>query len=665
MPGKKIIQKSPEYLKAWEEFVSRGEINDHIIRPVILDSWKRSKMYGVDPHKTRNGKRLTKAQFKEKYKLNEKLIDISMPFMTKLYNFVKNSGFIVRLSDNEGYVMHTLGDKDIITKGKQLNILPGSNCSEEYIGTNAIGTSIITDCPLQVFAAEHYCRDYHVWTSSACPIHDNNGQITGVLSMTGNSDKVHPHTLGIVVAAAVAIEYQMELDQINRQLILANKHFYAIMESISEGLLSIDSNGKITDINHYARNLMNVKQEDVLGKPLNLIFGGHAKKIERVLNKGVGFSDDEMILETYRGNMRCLVNTLPIMDENEKPAGVVVTFREIRQVHNLVNKMIGAEARFTFNDILGQSTQLEESIHLAKIAAQNNTTVMLYGESGTGKEMFAQAIHNSSARRNGPFVFINCGAIPRELVASELFGYEEGAFTGAKRGGHPGKFELADGGTIFLDEIGDMPLDTQVNLLRVLESRQIIRIGGQKVIPVNVRVIAATNKNLEEEVKAGTFRQDLFYRLNVTPIKIPPLRERKDDIPILIEHFSKKVARQMGKSINRIDEKFVKAMLNYNWPGNVRELQNVLQQVINLVNDVELTVDYLPESFQTAETKAVDSGVKSALSIEEAEQRTIINALKVSGGNVSKAARILGIGRNTLYRKMGKYDIDHSHYHAS
>lgn len=659
MPAKEILRQKPNIYKAWKKFITRGKIDSKTIQPVIIESWKRCVKYGIDPfgkHNTRLDERELNLRF-EKFHY---LIKVARPFMQSLYKFVKDSGFIVRLSDNEGCILETLGDKSILDSSKELNILPGDNCSEQIIGTNAIGTCLVTQKPLQVFAAEHYCKAYHSWTTSACPIKDTKGRIIGALGMTGSYEKVHPHTLGMIIAAVEAIENQLKLEESNRKLLMSNQHFYAIMESISEGLISIDNNGNITDINLEARKLFGIKEEDVLGKHIKKLFNSNYKKIQRVLNHGKGFAEEEIVLYTKRrGTVRFISTATPIKDEKNNTAGAVITLREIKTVHNLINKMIGSEARFTFESIIGKSKKLLEAIKIAKLAAENDTNVLLQGESGTGKEMFAQAIHNNSSRRDGPFIFINCGAIPRELVASELFGYVEGAFTGARKGGHPGKFELADGGTIFLDEIGDMPLDTQANLLRVLETKEIRRIGGKKVIPINVRVIAATHKNLEKEVEHGNFRQDLFFRLNVTPIKIPPLRERKEDIPLLVKHFTKKISHQMNKHIEDIHPEVIDIMCKYNWPGNVRELQNILQQAINLCDSKLLALEHLPDSIKNVPTiTSTLYSTKALKSLEELEAEAIYKTLKVFKGNVTKTAKILGIGRNTLYRKIKKYGIN-------
>jgi len=290
------------------------------------------------------------------------------------------------------------------------------------------------------------------------------------------------------------------------------------------------------------------------------------------------------------------------------------------------------------------------------MAASSDSNVLLLGESGVGKEMFAQSIHNASSRSREPFFAINCAALPRELVSSELFGYEEGAFTGARKGGNPGKFELADQGTIFLDEIGEMPLDLQGTLLRVLEEGTIIRLGGREVIPVNVRIIAATNKNLPEEVRRGNFRLDLYYRLGVINIKIPSLRERKGDIPLMVDHFIRIIGPKLGKKINHIEDAAMDIMLNYDWPGNVRELNNVLERAINMTTGDVLTAEVLPPEIRKPGPDFMPLWEKG-FSKDSLEEQLIRNYLHKFQGNKSRVARELGISRSSLYRKLEKYSI--------
>lgn len=663
MPTKELLNRNRTFREAWKKFVINGELEKEVLRDFIAASWIRSKEYGVDPFTEKVKVDLNKEEIKKRYEQFRPLLKTAKPFMNSLYKIVGNSGLLVRLTDKGGYVLECIGDKDLVPKYGILNMYKGCNVKEEVIGTNAIGTALYTGEPIQVIGAEHFCKQYHGWSSSACPIRNDKGEILGILSMTGPYDKVHPHTLGMVVASAEAIENQLKLDPINKQLEIANKHFHAIMESISEGLICVDKEGIITDINLFARKLLSIKEKDVVGKNINgTICEEYSDRIVRAIRRGRKFEEEETYFKLKKGKkLSCIATITPINDpETNRLEGVVITFKEAKVIHSLVNKIVGAEARFKFSDILGNSEGIKESINLAKKCAQHNTTVLLHGESGTGKELFAQSIHNASSRRKNPFIFLNCGAIPRELVASELFGYVEGAFTGAKRGGHPGKFELADGGTIFLDEIGDMPLDAQTNLLRVLETREVVRVGGHEVIPVDVRVIAATHKDLEKEVELGNFRQDLYYRLNVMPIKIPPLRERKEDIRLFSDYFIKRYSDKMNKEVKGINDSFYRGLMSYNWPGNVRELQNVMQQIINILeNDETLSFKYLP-SYMKSNSVTESLGISNKLlSLEEVERITIEKTIRQVNGNIALASRHLGISRSSLYRKIYKYELEH------
>ncbi len=272
--------------------------------------------------------------------------------------------------------------------------------------------------------------------------------------------------------------------------------------------------------------------------------------------------------------------------------------------------------------------------------------------------MFAQAIHNESPRKGGPFVAINCAAIPRELIGSELFGYVEGAFTGAKRGGSPGKFELADGGTIFLDEIGEMPLELQATLLRVIEQRALFRIGGREVIPVDVRIIAATNQDLQSRVQQGLFRQDLFYRLNVMSIKMIPLRQRADDIPLLANYFYQRFIKKLGKKVYPIPKEFIGRLYHHSWPGNIRELQNAIERCVNLSRTGLLDINHLPEEILEKNTQPVQVNIEhNNTNLEELEREVVFKLMKDYQGNISKVAEQLGIARSTLYRKLNKLGI--------
>lgn len=663
MPAEKLLNKNEDSIEAWDIFVKTGEIKKELIREVIYTSWKKSRKHIKDPVRPVKPEMLSTEELNKRYDEFKFLLNAAKPFMRSLYKIVGDTGLNVRLTDKDGYIISFLGRDNLADAYGNQSLLKGWRVKEENIGTNAIGLALSTGRPIQVLGGEHYLRQLHNWTTSACPMRNEKNQIIGVLSVTGPYEKVHPHTLGMVVAASEAIENELKLENINKRLIRNNKHLFAIMESISEGLIGIDNKGIVRDINGFAKNLISIKEDDIIGRSVGEVLSfKNYKFVLEALESGEKHIEKEIYFKNNTGKrVYCIVALTPIHDcENDIIEGMLLTFRKSKTIHNLVNKMVGAEAIFTFDDIIGESQAISDAKDLAQKGAKGNTTVLLQGESGTGKELFAQAIHNESPRRNKPFVFLNCGAIPRDLVASELFGYVEGAFTGAKRGGHPGKFEFADEGTIFLDEIGDMPLDTQVNLLRVLETKSIVRVGGHNVIPIDVRVIAATHKDLKAEVEKGNFREDLYYRLNVMPIRTPSLRERREDIKYFVDYFLEKFGGKMNKKMGHVSESFYKYLKNYDWPGNVRELQNIIQLVVNMVEDGEaITYKHLPSYMKKSNLSSKIGLSNELLSLEEIEKIAIIKTLEELKGNIALASKVLGIGRTTLYRKIEKYNLSY------
>ena len=353
-------------------------------------------------------------------------------------------------------------------------------------------------------------------------------------------------------------------------------------------------------------------------------------------------------------------------DELRLKLAKVLEFRETRQAREKLtdeNRYLREEidGRFNFGEMVGESAQMKGVFSTIQKVAASESSVLIYGESGTGKELVARAIHSNSPRREGPFVKVNCGALPRELVESELFGHEKGAFTGAVRQ-RKGKFELAEGGTIFLDEIGDLPIETQVNLLRVLQEKAFDRVGGEKTLTADVRVVAATNRPLKDMVSDGDFREDLYYRLEVIPILLSPLRERKEDIPDLVAHFVEKKCKEMNRPINLITPEAIKALSNYGWPGNVRELENVIERTIVLsdgeeidLNDLPLMVDADPERDSHRDLPGGEIGLNRTL--DDLEKQLIKQAMEKCGGVKAKAAQTLGIKTSALYYKLEKYGL--------
>jgi len=505
---------------------------------------------------------------------------------------------------------------------------------------------------MQVAGYEHYCRKHQDWACSAAPITDSAGALLGVLSVTGRKENVHCHTLGMVVSAAAAVSNYLAVQKAQKELEQTAKLHSTIINSVSDGLLMIDGKGIVTFLNPTGAKILNVNAAEAVGKHISTLVD-FRPVVLKVLETGQGYTDKEFFIETKRGVLHFVKTAIALKNRKGEVEGVIDIFREIKKIRQLVTKMVGATAQFSFEDIIGNSPAMKECIRLAKIAANGAANVLIQGESGTGKELIAQAIHTASLRSEGPFIAINCGAIPRNLVESELFGYDEGAFTGAKQGGRPGKFELAHGGTIFLDEIGEMPLDIQVKLLRVLQEKRITRVGGQRCLDIDVRVIAATNRDVALEVKEGNFRHDLYYRLNVLPIYVPPLRDRQEDIPPLIEYLLKKMCRQLNVENKCFSPEAMDRIMRYEWPGNVRELENVVERAVNICEGAVIGAEYLPRT--VGERAPVAWG---PLSLRDAEKKIIQETLHKTRGNISHAAKILGIGRNTLYSKLKEYSIN-------
>jgi sigma-54 dependent transcriptional regulator, acetoin dehydrogenase operon transcriptional activator AcoR len=441
----------------------------------------------------------------------------------------------------------------------------------------------------------------------------------------------------------------LELNNINSILTISKKHIESIFNSISAGILTSDLSGNITSINKQIVKMFGYSEIEIKSMKVWSLIEGWNEVVDK-LTARESYVDKDINVKVRENKIQFTLTAYPIYNSNKEIIEIIHIFYELKKNRKLAGKILSGQAIYTFDKIIGENEEFLKTIEYAKKIADSSSTVLITGESGTGKEVFAQSIHNSSIRKEEPFIAVNCGAIPRTLIESELFGYEEGAFTGAKKGGNAGKFELADEGTIFLDEIGEMPTDMQIKLLRVIEEGVITRIGSHRQIPINVRIIAATHKDLKKEVAAGNFRKDLFYRLNVLPIHLPPLRERADDIPLIFDYYMGKTSKRLNKRKVDISPEYLSYLKNHEWQGNIRELENVIELMVN--------TESVQPDFLDKKVKANDTAKTSiSLSLEEVEKQHIITVLNESMGNVTTAARILGIGRNTLYRKLEKYGI--------
>ncbi len=664
------MEKQQEILEAKHAFQRSEPFDRSVVRPVILESWERSKAFGVTMDTT-PPRIISAGELSERCCARKDYCEVALPFVENLKEFAAGSGFVMVVTDEDGYILQITGDEDVRSLVAEGGMVVGCNRSERRMGTNGLGTPLETGKPIQVFSEEHYFGPSRKWGCSGAPVFSPGGKIAGVFCLISAYEKVLSQNLAFAVSVAENILRQMKMKEAYNELSSTQRNLNVIIEAWPFGILLLNQKLKVIQANPRAAKLLLAENDDLTGVSFQELIG--AKNLKDV-DIRLGVTDRQISIERSG-----LTSNLSFSIQKAAEGTYMVSFEPAETLHKKVNRIIGSEARFTFSDIIGSSSAIQSTIELAKVAADNNASVMLCGESGTGKELFAQAIHNASRRRKGPFVAINCGALPKSLIESELFGYEGGSFTGAKRDGRAGKFELASGGTIFLDEIGDMPFDVQVNLLRVLQTQEVSRIGSSTTIKVDVRVISATNQNLTQALSRNEFRRDLYYRLNVFEVRVPPLRDRKEDISLLADYFFQKYTSELpAYKATGFSAEAYGILQRYSWPGNVRELENVVERGVYLAKSKLIGPECFPQQIlssvlshhetgdpvrwdSSAPAPAPRNNVNQALSdhsIRENERRQIINTLTLCEGNVTKAASLLGINRRTIYRKIQLYKID-------
>lgn len=498
------------------------------------------------------------------------------------------------------------------------------------------------------------------------PICDADGSMLGSLLFfnplnTGNVGIIR----GMLKITVTAIESKWTAIGYKEDYETMYNKFMGAMQTVPLGTLVTDENLIVTDINEATMQILNKNRDEIIGKNIDALLKADGFFQKAMVNKSP-IIDKEVNFHLDDGDLDCevLISYLnSSMKEQNK--GMVIKLKNSKYLQEYKQSKDYRKAQFYFEDIIGTSDELKEVIRLGKLASRSMSNVLLLGDSGTGKEMIAQAIHNYSLRKEGPFVAVNCGAMTSSLIESELFGYEAGAFTGASKEGKQGKFEQANGGTLFLDEIGDMPLENQVSLLRVLQNKELVRIGGNRPIKTNVRIIAATNRNIEKMVQEERFRSDLYYRLNVFSLDIPSLAERAEDIIPLAERFIEKYNIMLAKKITGIDEEAERVLKAHSWMGNIRELENVIERAINVSESHKIIVRDLPKNLQKLSAEAAcqsEDAFRELNRVQRMEKQEIISELKRNGGNISKTADMLGIGRRSIYRRLQIYGIDPGNY---
>jgi len=674
-------------LQAWKDFFRNGAVTGNAVRPEVVKSWKRSLVTGL------KAKTLPKAKIKllpENMRLireqNKELTNAALPFVNFLRNAVRGTGYIISLADQNGIVLNIVGDDDVLAFARSTNFVEGCCRTESEAGTNSIGLCLVTKEPTQVNGAEHFNSNHHSWSCYSAPIFAPNGKLLGVISLSGKSTNSHPHTLGMVISAAESIADKLKGQEVSSDKKRMDYTIDGILRSIAEAVIMVDDQGTITRANHKAQQLIGFDIDTLHGVNLANVFPDAPELLES-LQTGKTLPRLEVTAKRTKGSATLMIETY-IIREKRGLAGALLFLTEKKALANKSRNHYGLDAHFTFESIKGESTKLKRCIELAKIASGTDSRVLITGETGTGKELFAHAIHNASERRNGPFVAINCAAIPKELVESEIMGYVRGAYTGARQGGQAGKFELANGGTVFLDEIHQMPIDVQAKFLRVLQDSRITRLGDTKSIKVDIRVISSSSEDLYEKSITQEFRRDLYYRLSVVEINIPPLRDRKDDITLVANNFLANLPGKLGKFSPELSSAAVSCLKSYDWPGNIRELENFLEMATLVCKDGVIQPDDLNDRIQAKlnggnswspldsagvhqvspklpEPLTNSSGhdhynasVATGNTMREAEITLLREAMKELNGNIAEVSRTLGISRSTIYRRMKEHGIN-------
>lgn len=614
------MNPTPCYLNTWKRFVREGLLDRSRLNKRVMESWHRCKQANVNPYLDKGQSLLDHELFSAQKKKYSLCLNAALPYLNKISQQLKESDMVALLIDADGYVLSLTGSQRTMVDARKINFMEGARWTETDVGTNAIGTALVIGEAVTINGTEHFSVASHHWSCSAAPIRDADGTIIGVIDISCMADNRHPFMLGMASTVAYAIERDIQVQQKKRE-----------MELISHCLHQVEADEPYVVCNEK-------KQIVSASRPIRKRFSDwYGMDVERLMGEPFAIRGTQIIQSEQDGKMLGMSFSL----EEAAKSNITVSFAQ-------------------FPGESGTSKVFQQTLSEMKRAAQTDANVYLWGETGTGKELAARAIHLASERHKGPFVAVNCGAIPESLLESELFGYAEGAFTGARRHGAKGKFEQAHKGTLFLDEIGEIPYAMQVALLRVIEERKVVPLGGTHEIPLDIRIITATHRNMNELLKEGKIREDLYYRLHVYPINIPPLRERKEDIPDLYRYYQKK-----NRWNATFPESFFHKLEAYHWPGNIRELFNLFEHIRVLFPEggwmgasqyaeVLETIDQKKQKLHPPQCTEIP---KELTFREQIQKQTVIEALHTTKGHVSEAARLAGVPRSTFYKWMRKFRL--------
>lgn len=632
---------------AWHKFLERGDCPSGSVRAAIRRSWLRSKEAGASsttPDFMAEALRTTACA---------DLIDAAKEAVEPVYDVIRKSGSLFLVTDPDGNLISCSGEPETMKLADELNIRTGAKLAEAFCGTNAVGMTLLTRRPAQVNATEHFCEIFKQLSCSAGVVRDRvDGSIVGAVDITGVSKKFHLHSLALVVSLTNHIETILTMRTMEAREKLLQWSRLRFESAASSKLIVLD----------------------IKGRPFSLTGAEPAKAILTAPHFEVPIRQARAWLQAWNNGEATDLDIdtafYPCW-HNGKVLGMAIIGPggHATRVRSAPERTVGpvlspSQDQQGFRRLISKSTKMNDVVKRAQRLARYTTSVLIEGETGVGKEEIARAIHEASPVWQGPYVAVNCGAIPRELIASELFGYVDGAFTGAKKGGAAGKFELADRGTLFLDEIGELALDAQAYLLRVLEDGVVYRIGAIRGHSVGVRILAATNRNLRLEAANGRFREDLYYRLSVAAVRVPPLRDRREDIGSLCDRLLEDLCREHGIGRRIVDRSAIAILESYDWPGNVRELRNLLERILVLTDSATITGrEIAAEILDISRHESMsdmylsEDNERREKSLRNIEETAIKAAIVRNEGNLVRVAKELGIARSTLYEKLMRYGI--------
>ncbi len=659
-------------------FFELGELPETGLAPPVLRSWQRCRTAGLDHLDRHTLDPVGRVQLSDARERSVALLDQAGGIMEHLFEQIRASGSMVILADSDGLILHSLGDPDFVDRAQQVALRPGASWNEDGRGTNAIGTAIVERRPVEVLGAEHYLERNGFLTCSAAPIFDALGKVVGVFDISGAAHVPQRHTLGLVRLSVQLLEKRLFESRFSRNVRVAFHSRPEYVGTLQEGLLALDDDGYMIGANPVARDCLGLPAEINGALPLANFFRiGFGQLLERTASAGDALTQLELrrgesvyvqvhghrhaAVDVSRGGTSARSAATSVKSAGTGPARPASPSKAATAA--------GRPARLTLACLATGDARLQLALDRARKVEGKDIPLLIQGESGVGKELFAHAFHNSGPRGDGPFVALNCAAIPENLIESELFGYSGGAFTGARREGAIGKIQQAHGGTLFLDEIGDMPLGMQARLLRVLQERCVTPVGALASIPVDISLVCATHRVLRDAVRQGVFREDLYYRVNSLTVTLPPLRERTDIREIVAKLLAAETRDTRPQGVG-IGEEVMGFFERYAWPGNIRQLQSVIRVAVALLDDDEDEIRpvHLPEELFSCQSsdddvRAVPPAVPAQppveagpepRSLDEIELAAIATVIREVGGNVSAAARRLGVSRNTLYRKLGR-----------